>query len=161
MSLIQNVATHGMESLHECENANPFAADAAVDEQNAVQQGLIHIRIQQRSGRKTLTTVQGIHPDYDQKMIVKVLKKEFACNGNVTTHPEYGQGDQRKHVKEFLSGVGIAKLEQGNVSLIHSTDVQLFTNGCLWQIKLHDLCVEEIPTTNLYNEVGRLVCVFV
>ena len=48
-------------------------------------------RIQQRSGRKTLTTVQGIHPDYDQKKIVKVLKKEFACNGNITTHKEYGE----------------------------------------------------------------------
>ncbi|EDQ93147.1 uncharacterized protein MONBRDRAFT_3654, partial [Monosiga brevicollis MX1] len=73
--------------------------------------------IQQRSGRKTLTTVQGISPEYDQKRLVKAFKKEFACNGNVSTHPEYGeviqlQGDQRKSVFEFLSGVGIARKEQ-------------------------------------------------
>ena len=36
---------------------------------------LIHIRIQQRNGRKTLTTVQGLSSDYDLKKIVKVCKK--------------------------------------------------------------------------------------
>ena len=36
---------------------------------------LIHIRIQQRNGRKTLTTVQGIHEKFDKKKIVKVCKK--------------------------------------------------------------------------------------
>ena len=36
---------------------------------------LVHIRIQQRNGRKTLTTVQGIHEKYDKKKIVKVCKK--------------------------------------------------------------------------------------
>ena len=36
---------------------------------------LIHIRIQQRNGRKTLTTVQGIHEKFDKKKIVKYCKK--------------------------------------------------------------------------------------
>jgi hypothetical protein len=35
----------------------------------------VHIRIQQRNGRKTLTTVQGIPAEYDQKRILKALKK--------------------------------------------------------------------------------------
>uniref|UniRef100_A0A8C7SJY4 Eukaryotic translation initiation factor 1B n=1 Tax=Oncorhynchus mykiss TaxID=8022 RepID=A0A8C7SJY4_ONCMY len=35
----------------------------------------IHIRIQQRNGRKTLTTVQGIAIDYDKKKLVKAFKK--------------------------------------------------------------------------------------
>lgn len=35
----------------------------------------IHIRIQQRNGRKTLTTVQGISDHYDKKMLVKSFKK--------------------------------------------------------------------------------------
>ena len=35
----------------------------------------IHIRIQQRNGRKTLTTVQGIANDYDKKKLVKAFKK--------------------------------------------------------------------------------------
>lgn len=37
----------------------------------------IHIRIQQRNGRKTLTTVQGIADDYDKKKLVKAFKKVF------------------------------------------------------------------------------------
>ena len=40
-----------------------------------VQEGYIHIRIQQRNGRKTLTTVQGIAEAYDKKKIAKVCKK--------------------------------------------------------------------------------------
>ena len=53
--------------------SDPFAED---NEAGGASQGqLIHIRIQQRSGRKTLTTVQGICPDYDLKKIVKACKK--------------------------------------------------------------------------------------
>eukprot|EP00112_Aurelia_sp_Birch-Aquarium-sp1_P023510 Seg703.9 transcript_id=Seg703.9/GoldUCD/mRNA.D3Y31 product="Eukaryotic translation initiation factor eIF1" protein_id=Seg703.9/GoldUCD/D3Y31 len=77
----------------------------------------IHIRIQQRNGRKTLTTVQGIPSDYDQKKIVRAFKKEFNCNGTVIEHSEHGeviqlQGDQRTNIKDFLLQVGLAKNEQ-------------------------------------------------
>uniref|UniRef100_A0A674DXV4 Eukaryotic translation initiation factor 1 n=1 Tax=Salmo trutta TaxID=8032 RepID=A0A674DXV4_SALTR len=77
----------------------------------------IHIRIQQRNGRKTLTTVQGIAIDYDKKKLVKAFKKKFACNGTVIEHPEYGeviqlQGDQRKNICTFLIEIGLAKEEQ-------------------------------------------------
>ncbi|XP_041029612.1 eukaryotic translation initiation factor 1b-like [Carcharodon carcharias] len=77
----------------------------------------IHIRIQQRNGRKTLTTVQGIADEYDKKKLVKHFKKQFACNGTVIEHSEYGeviqlQGDQRKNICKFLVEVGIVKEEQ-------------------------------------------------
>ena len=39
------------------------------------QGGHVHIRIQQRNGRKTLTTVQGLSDEYDKKKIVRVCKK--------------------------------------------------------------------------------------
>jgi len=76
--------------------------------------GLIHIRIQQRNGRKTLTTVQGISEEFDKKKLVRAFKKDFACNGTVVEHPEYGeiiqlQGDQRNNVCLFLKKIGIAK----------------------------------------------------
>lgn len=51
--------------------SDPFADD----EGGTSQDGYIHIRIQQRNGRKTLTTVQGISPEFDLKKIVKVAKK--------------------------------------------------------------------------------------
>ncbi|MCJ1332994.1 Eukaryotic translation initiation factor eIF-1 [Thelotrema lepadinum] len=85
----------------------PFAdADEETGETNQ-SQNYIHIRIQQRNGRKTLTTVQGLPKKFDQKKILKVIKKKFACNGTIVNDTEMGeviqlQGDQRKDVKEFL-----------------------------------------------------------
>lgn len=79
--------------------------------------GIVHIRIQQRNGRKTLTTVQGISEEFDKKKLVRAFKKKFACNGTVVDHPEYGevvqlQGDQRNNVCQFLTEIGIVKENQ-------------------------------------------------
>ena len=53
---------------------DPFA-DAARGDDEGVQDGLVHIRIQQRNGRKTLTTIQGLSAEYDLKKIVRACKK--------------------------------------------------------------------------------------
>uniref|UniRef100_A0A8C6I5W6 SUI1 domain-containing protein n=1 Tax=Mus spicilegus TaxID=10103 RepID=A0A8C6I5W6_MUSSI len=101
-----------------CPSTDPFAdATKGDDLLPAGTEDYIHIRIQQRNGRKTLTTVQGIADDYDKKKLVKAFKKKFACNGTVIEHPEYGeviqlQGDQRKNICQFLLEVGIVKEEQ-------------------------------------------------
>ncbi|XP_015787022.1 eukaryotic translation initiation factor 1 [Tetranychus urticae] len=101
--------------IHNLKTFDPFAD--AIKADDTVHDGLIHIRIQQRNGRKTLTTVQGIADNYDKKKIVKACKKEFACNGTVVEHPEYGeviqlQGDQRNNICQFLTKYGIARTEQ-------------------------------------------------
>jgi translation initiation factor 1 len=62
----------------------------------------------ERNGRKTLTTVQGLPKKFDQKKILKVIKKKFACNGTVVADTEMGeviqlQGDQRKDVQDFMT----------------------------------------------------------
>ncbi|XP_055753036.1 eukaryotic translation initiation factor 1 [Salvelinus fontinalis] len=107
MSAIQNLQTF-----------DPFAdATTGNDRLPSGTDDYIHIRIQQRNGRKTLTTVQGIATDYDKKKLVKAFKKKFACNGTVIEHPEYGeviqlQGDQRKNICTFLIEIGLAKEEQ-------------------------------------------------
>ena len=80
------------------------------------QDEVIHIRLQQRNGRKTLTTVQGIDQKFDLKKLVKTIKREFGCNGTVVTHKEYGevlqfQGDQREHSRKFLAAIGLVKEE--------------------------------------------------
>jgi translation initiation factor 1 len=89
------------------------------------------INTTERNGRKTLTTVQGLPKKFDQKKILKVIKKKFgmcrrsiccaaqsrsdsmltpttACNGTIVVDTEMGeviqlQGDQRKDVQEFLT----------------------------------------------------------
>lgn len=59
-----------------CPSTDPFAdATKGDDLLPAGTEDYIHIRIQQRNGRKTLTTVQGIADDYDKKKLVKAFKK--------------------------------------------------------------------------------------
>ena len=60
--------------MHDSIFADPFA-DAAKGDDDGVQDGLVHIRIQQRNGRKTLTTIQGLSSEYDLKKIVRACKK--------------------------------------------------------------------------------------
>ena len=67
----------------------------------------VYLDMIERNGRKTLTTVQGLPKKFDQKKILKVIKKKFACNGTIVNDTEMGeviqlQGDQRKDVQEFL-----------------------------------------------------------
>ena len=74
---------------------------------------LIHIRVQQRNGRKCITTVQGLSAELDLKKIMKALKKDQCCNGTVVEDDDMGsvlqlQGDQRDAVEKFLVANEIA-----------------------------------------------------
>ncbi|EED79523.1 eukaryotic translation initiation factor 1 [Postia placenta Mad-698-R] len=92
------------------DEGDPLGASADV----GTQQNYIHIRIQQRNGRKTLTTLQGLPKEYDAKKLLKAFKKEFACNGTLVEDEEAGQviqlqGDQRIKISNFLVEEGVAK----------------------------------------------------
>eukprot|EP00310_Coccolithus_braarudii_P022272 CAMPEP_0183353724 /NCGR_PEP_ID=MMETSP0164_2-20130417/34668_1 /TAXON_ID=221442 /ORGANISM="Coccolithus pelagicus ssp braarudi, Strain PLY182g" /LENGTH=117 /DNA_ID=CAMNT_0025526453 /DNA_START=304 /DNA_END=657 /DNA_ORIENTATION=+ len=72
-----------------------------------VQKDLVHIRVQQRNGRKCITTVQGLDKSLDLKKIIKAVKKAHCCNGTIVEDETLGQvlqfqGDQRDHVRAFL-----------------------------------------------------------
>merc|ERR1712226_1479175 len=91
-------------------------AEATANNTDVGQLDVIHIRIQQRNGRKTLTTVQGIDPKFDLKKIVRACKQKFACNGTVVEHKEHGevlqfQGDQRQHTDKFLTEIKLTTEE--------------------------------------------------
>jgi len=111
-------------SIQNFQSKDPFAA-ADFDEEDvgsstekfksakSAQAEVIHIRIQQRNGRKTLTTIQGLPKEFDPKKVLKAAKKEFACNGSVVEDEEYGsviqlQGDQRNAIKKLLTDEGVA-----------------------------------------------------
>ncbi|KAF7822870.1 protein translation factor SUI1-like protein 1 [Senna tora] len=93
---------------------DPFA-EANAEDSGAGTKDYVHIRIQQRNGRKSLTTVQGLKKEFSYNKILKDLKKEFCCNGTVVEDPELGQviqlqGDQRKNVSTFLVQNSVLKL---------------------------------------------------
>ena len=94
---------------------DPFA-EANAEDSGAGTKEYVHVRIQQRNGRKSLTTVQGLKKEFSYNKILKDLKKEFCCNGTVVQDSELGQviqlqGDQRKNVSGFLVQAGIVKKE--------------------------------------------------
>ena len=74
----------------------------------------VHIRVQQRNGRKSLTTVQGLNPSYDFKKVLQEFRKKFNCNGTIVQDDELGeviqiQGDQRRNVQQFLVETELVK----------------------------------------------------
>lgn len=77
----------------------------------------VHIRIQQRNGRKSLTIVQGLPDDLDLKKILKAIKKSYSTNGTIVEDAEMGnviqvQGDQRKNIFDFLTTYKICSKEE-------------------------------------------------
>ncbi|PKI37956.1 hypothetical protein CRG98_041669 [Punica granatum] len=87
---------------------DPFS-EANVDDSGAGAKEYVHVRIQQRNGRKSLTTVQGLKKEFSYSKILKDLKKEFffSCGCVVIQL----QGDQRKNVSTFLIQAAIMKKE--------------------------------------------------
>ncbi|CAD7948539.1 unnamed protein product [Amoebophrya sp. A25] len=77
----------------------------------------IHIRNQQRNGKKSFTLITGVPSCFNHKKIVKYLKKSLNCNGNIVEDETFGtviqlQGDQRNDVAQFLYEEGIAEKDQ-------------------------------------------------
>ena len=75
----------------------------------------IHIRIQQRNGRKYTTTIEGLPEGVDLKKFLQYLKKSYATNGAILSS-EHGdviqlQGDQRANVFKALTETNITKKE--------------------------------------------------
>jgi translation initiation factor 1 len=82
-------------------------AGSALDPFSGGSKDKIHIRMQQRNGRKCTTSIQGLEDDLDLKRICKAMKKMFNCNGSIETDKEFGeviqlQGDQRENAKKWL-----------------------------------------------------------
>eukprot|EP00386_Alphamonas_edax_P005033 GDKI01015814.1.p2 GENE.GDKI01015814.1~~GDKI01015814.1.p2 ORF type:complete len:113 (+),score=51.57 GDKI01015814.1:84-422(+) len=95
---------------------DPFAKQGGGDDKDESSGLFVHIRNQQRNGRKSMTTIQGIAKEFDLKRILKAFKKIFNCNGAIIEDEEFGQiiqiqGDHRKEVADFLTEEGIVEKE--------------------------------------------------
>lgn len=106
-----------MSTIQNLQSFDPFAETGDDD---TTSRAYVHIRIQQRNGRKTLTTVQGLPSELDRKKLLKYFKKEFACNGTVVQDNDLGeviqlQGDQRLKVSEVL--VNGSMLQKRNIKI--------------------------------------------
>jgi translation initiation factor 1 len=84
-----------------------------------------HIRIQQRNGKKSITTIQGWEEDLDVKRICKAMRAAFSCNGNVIEDKKEGgeiiqlQGDQRENAKQWILDQEIITKSEADRIVIH------------------------------------------
>ena len=67
----------------------------------------IHLRYQQRNGRKCITIIEGLGDLIDHNKLLKTFKKKFCCNGNINKDKQLGNilqlsGDHRKDIKLYL-----------------------------------------------------------
>ncbi len=75
-----------------------------IDRLSQPQETVVHIRIQQRNGRKSITIVEELASDLDLKRILRAFKRNFKCNGSIVNDGTVIQltGDQRQNVLKFL-----------------------------------------------------------
>jgi translation initiation factor 1 len=110
------LVSFGDQPEYQLQVRDPFADDTA-DASGGKAAGNVHIRVQQRNGRKCITTVQGLNNELDLKLILKEIKKTFCCNGSIVTDTELGtiiqlQGDQRDNISKFLVDEGLCDKEK-------------------------------------------------
>lgn len=76
----------------------------------------IHIRVQQRNGKKSITTIQGLTSylnEVEMKDLQRLLQRQLNTNGAIIEHKEFGeilqlQGDKRQEVYNFIVQHNIA-----------------------------------------------------
>lgn len=68
---------------------------------------VVHIRIQQRTGKKVITIIQGLDAKIPRKDLIKKFKTMYACGGHIANDKEFGEviqltGDQRFKVRDYM-----------------------------------------------------------
>ncbi|NBO60672.1 MAG: hypothetical protein EBU82_06845 [Flavobacteriia bacterium] len=104
--------------------ADPFKDFDFNTEITAITKNKYHIRVQQRNGKKCITTLDGLEEDLDLKRICKAMREAFSCNGNIKMKDdETGviqlQGDQRENIKQWLLDMEIILKNEVDRIVIH------------------------------------------
>lgn len=77
----------------------------------------VHIRIQQRTGKKVITIIQGLDAKVPRKELIKKFKTMYACGGHIAHDEEFGEviqltGDQRFKVRDYLIDTGLVESDK-------------------------------------------------
>ncbi|XP_078447732.1 protein translation factor SUI1 homolog 2-like isoform X1 [Wolffia australiana] len=136
---------------------DPFADANSVDSAAGTKE-YVHVRVQQRNGRKCLTTVQGLKKQYSYSKILKDLKKEFCCNGTVVQDPELGQEGS----EEVLSVVCRSAASSSFRWLVSAVDQKAMSTPCLVvaHTALDETSIQTIEVIQLQGDQRKNVSTF-
>ncbi|THG22759.1 hypothetical protein TEA_007857 [Camellia sinensis var. sinensis] len=81
---------------------DPFA-EANAEDSGAGSKEYVHVRIQQRNGRKSLTTVQGLKKEFSYNKILKDLKRSFAAMVPLSRIQSWARLSNFKVISERMS----------------------------------------------------------
>jgi len=98
----------------------PSGTLSSVDTVRERERHRVHIRYQQRSGRKGVTLVVGLRSTLRLKKLVNAMKREWATGATIVEHEKIGpiiqlQGDRRRVVGPFLSALNVVEASQVTV----------------------------------------------
>jgi translation initiation factor 1 len=101
---------------------DPFSQDALL--KGSIIKQKLHIRVQQRNGKKCITTIEGWEEDLDLKRICKAMRSAFSCNGNLVEDEDAGtvvqlQGDQRDNVRIWILEQEIIGKSEADRIVVH------------------------------------------
>jgi len=80
----------------------------------------VHIRMQQRNGKKVITIIQGLDAKIPRKDLIKKFKTMYACGGHIAQDEAFGEviqltGDQRLKVRDYL--IANDMVEEHNIEI--------------------------------------------
>jgi translation initiation factor 1 len=86
-------------------------------EENLFSQNKVTISVQQRNGRKNITSISGMAEDLDLKKILSYVKKTYNCNGSIVKNDKLGEviilsGNQKDNIYNFLINEEINKKDE-------------------------------------------------
>jgi len=86
-------------------------------ENNLFSQNKVTISVQQRNGRKSITSISGMAEDLDLKKILSYVKKTYNCNGSIVKNDKLGEviilsGNQKDNIYNFLINEEINKKDE-------------------------------------------------
>jgi len=76
------------------EDINKLASENNKNKKNLTARS-VHIRNQQRNGRKSITTIAGLEDDLDLDKILRYMRKIFSTNGTIL------HDDQKRNILQF------------------------------------------------------------
>jgi translation initiation factor 1 len=101
-----------MNNILNLQKNDPFAID--LDDTDHQSTNIIHIRLQQRNGKKVITVIENLDSKLDHSKILRAMTKKFCCGGHLEEDEDKRKilvlnGDHRRTTNDFIKSEQMAE----------------------------------------------------